>query len=245
MGAWGLGPFDNDGIRDVVCANEQPSKIKENLMKLITDREYCSMIVYEPGYMISAFLLHSLGVNLPCFKTASIEEIKTVLKGKYKIVDNKLIFSDDYDPFKKYELNGKDVPVGEMGGSMIGATLIPVDERIEILKYSTSMLINEIANVARTGHGWTDPTTVWNNMNQVYEAAKEFMYKRNREIHKTFEVIEVGRSNNKIVSYMLRDCTGKTNIVDANLLKENMIHNGVTLTNYTLTSDRRLVPKKK
>ena len=132
-----------------------------------------------------------------------------------------------------------------MGASMIGATLIPVSERIKILEHSLSILFNEWVDVARTGHGWTDPTTVWNNMNQVYEAAKEFMYKRNREIHKTFEVIEVGRSNNKIVSYMLRDCTGKTNIVDANLLKENMIHNGVTLTNYTLTSDRRLVPKKK
>lgn len=245
MGAWGFGPFDNDGIRDVVCYSHQPSILKENLIRLLTDREYCSVRVSEPGYMVSAFLMHSLGVNLPCFKTVSIEEIKTVLKGKYKIVGNKLIFSDNYDPFKKYELNGKKVHVGEMGASMIGATLIPVSERIKILEHSLSILFNEWVDVARIGHGWDDPITVMDNMHQVYKAGTELLNEIKSKISKTFEVVEIGRNNNKIVSYMLRDCTGKKRIVDANLLKENMIHNGVTLTNYTLTSDKRLVPKKK
>ena len=82
-------------------------------------------------------------------------------------------------------------------------------------------------------------------MFEVLKAGTAVLNKINSKQSKTFEVVDIGRYNNKIVSYMLRDCTGKSSIVDANLLKENMIHNGVTLTNYTLTSDRRLVPKKK
>ena len=244
MGAWGFGPFDNDGIRDVVCESYQPNAIKENLMRLFTDREYCSMMISEPGYMVSAFLLHSLGANLPCFKKNGIEEIKTVLKGKYKVVGSKLIFSDDYDPFEKYELNGKKVHVGEMGASMIGATLIPVDERIKLLKRFLPMLAWEIKCMDTNVHGWTEPEIVQANMIDVLKASTEILSQESKKAI-TYEVVDAEYYENQMVSCTIKNCRGTLEKMIPEYLIHAMVYGGVTLTNYTLDSDKKLVPKRK
>ena len=240
MGYWGIGPFDSDQIRDEIGGWVNAKKLRESCIRLYDEHYTQTYGIAVPGYCVTSLILCSYGVTLNCFKVNNIKEIKTVMDGSYKVDGYKLIIDKDFDAYGDYHVGGKKVFIGEMGFSMLTCTLIK--DREDILKLFLNKLAKEVKEPLEE---WNDPEELRKNMFEVLKAGTAVLNKINSKQSKTFEVVDIGRYNNKIVSYMLRDCTGKSSIVDANLLKENMIHNGVTLTNYTLTSDRRLVPKKK